>query len=150
MEQRLATVEQAMGLIEVGQLRELDALLQTARHEASRLRGAVAQVGLDPEAVQAPAKTAATGGPLVPLPIDPKAGPFERLVDEVQASVAQADRLRRVALRLPLARPVPGEAETTSGFGYRLDPFTRSPALHTGLDFAPSTAARCAPPQGGG
>jgi len=28
-----------------------------------------------------------------------------------------------------------GEIDTTSGFGMRIDPFLRSPAMHTGLDF---------------
>jgi murein DD-endopeptidase MepM/ murein hydrolase activator NlpD len=28
-----------------------------------------------------------------------------------------------------------GDPDLTSGFGARIDPFTRSPALHTGLDF---------------
>src|ERR671917_1062687 len=30
---------------------------------------------------------------------------------------------------------MPGHADLTSAFGYRIDPFTRGPAMHTGLDF---------------
>lgn len=134
VEQTLAQVDRAMNRIEAAQLRELDAHLQRAQGEVARLRGAVSLAGLDPDLVQPPA-TASVGGPLVPLSVDPKAGPFEALVDRVQTSVTQAERLRRVTVALPFGRPIAGEPEQTSGFGYRLDPFTRAPALHTGLDF---------------
>ena len=56
-----------------------------------------------------------------------------RTVDAGQ--LAEAERMRRLTATLPLKRPLQGEMETTSGFGYRIDPFTRSMALHTGLDF---------------
>jgi murein DD-endopeptidase MepM/ murein hydrolase activator NlpD len=36
-------------------------------------------------------------------------------------------------------KPVPGEIDTTSNFGMRIDPFLNSPAMHTGLDFRGST-----------
>src|SRR5207247_5530439 len=31
-------------------------------------------------------------------------------------------------------RPVTGEIDASSGFGMRIDPFLKSPAMHTGLD----------------
>jgi murein DD-endopeptidase MepM/ murein hydrolase activator NlpD len=34
---------------------------------------------------------------------------------------------------------VPGEVETSSGYGMRIDPFTRGPAMHTGIDFRADT-----------
>lgn len=40
-------------------------------------------------------------------------------------------RLRQVPTQLPVA----GEFLLTSSFGYRLDPFTRLPSLHEGIDF---------------
>jgi murein DD-endopeptidase MepM/ murein hydrolase activator NlpD len=40
---------------------------------------------------------------------------------------------RLQALMIPTSRPV--EGSVGSGFGFRTDPFTGSPALHTGLDF---------------
>jgi murein DD-endopeptidase MepM/ murein hydrolase activator NlpD len=94
----------------------------------------VSDAGLDPDAVRPPGHDA-VGGPLVPLAVDPRAGPFEAMLDRAQASVVQLDRLRRVATALPFGRPIAGEADQTSGFGYRNDPFTRRTALHTGLDF---------------
>jgi murein DD-endopeptidase MepM/ murein hydrolase activator NlpD len=131
---RLAGVERSLAVIDAGQLRTVDGLMRSATIELSRLRAAVADVGLDPQAVQ-PRGRDAMGGPFVPLALDPRAGPFEALVSRAQASVVQLDRLRRVASALPFGRPMPGDPDLTSGFGYRSDPFTRRPAMHTGLDF---------------
>jgi hypothetical protein len=55
-----------------------------------------------------------------------------------------ADRLE--ALMVPSSAPVDGPVG--SGFGFRLDPIDGHRALHTGLDFPPSPAMRCSPPQG--
>jgi murein DD-endopeptidase MepM/ murein hydrolase activator NlpD len=131
---RLAGVERSLAVIDAGQLRTVDGLMRSATSELSRLRAAVADVGLDPQVVQ-PRGRDAIGGPFVPLALDPRAGPFEALVSRTQASVVQLDRLRRVASALPFGRPMPGDPDLTSGFGYRSDPFTRRPAMHTGLDF---------------
>ena len=43
-------------------------------------------------------------------------------------------RLTHTLRRLPVRRPLEGETDTASGFGVRQDPFTGSPAMHTGLD----------------
>jgi murein DD-endopeptidase MepM/ murein hydrolase activator NlpD len=51
---------------------------------------------------------------------------------------------RLTALMIPSAAPLDGASN--SGFGFRTDPFTGRPALHTGLDFPaePGTAIRAA------
>jgi murein DD-endopeptidase MepM/ murein hydrolase activator NlpD len=67
--------------------------------------------------------------------IDPAAGPFETMLRRLQASHAQLGLLRRTTAALPFGRPVQGEIDLTSGYGYRIDPFTRAPAMHTGIDF---------------
>ena len=38
-------------------------------------------------------------------------------------------------MRLPFRKPPAGEPDVTSGFGIRLDPFLRRPAMHIGVDF---------------
>jgi murein DD-endopeptidase MepM/ murein hydrolase activator NlpD len=134
VEVRLALVERSLARTELDQVRRLDGLLRSAGAEVSRLRAAVADTGLDPEAVRPPGRDA-VGGPFVAADVDPKAGPFEAMLSRAQANVVQLDRLRRVATALPFGRPLAGETDLTSGFGYRNDPFTRRPALHTGLDF---------------
>ena len=35
---------------------------------------------------------------------------------------------------MPIRKPIEGEPDLVSGFGVRQDPFTGSPAMHTGLD----------------
>ncbi|HET9768716.1 MAG TPA: M23 family metallopeptidase, partial [Thermoanaerobaculia bacterium] len=40
---------------------------------------------------------------------------------------------------VPIRKPVTGEPDLSSGFGMRIDPFLRSPAMHTGLDMRAET-----------
>ncbi len=90
----------------------------------------------------------ASGGPLVPLrqPLASAAtlGDLNTQVDRLTSlSDRNADVLtliesrlfekRLEALMIPSSAPVNGPIG--SGFGFRTDPFTHSPALHTGLDF---------------
>jgi murein DD-endopeptidase MepM/ murein hydrolase activator NlpD len=51
------------------------------------------------------------------------------------ANLEEMEILRRIVDRLPLAKPVYGAVEM-SRFGTRIDPFTRRPAFHSGLDLA--------------
>jgi murein DD-endopeptidase MepM/ murein hydrolase activator NlpD len=126
------------------QLATLDQLEATARTRGQRWQAALAELGLDTARFQL-GKAGGQGGPHIPLPA---MNPFERRVAQLQAALGQIDRQRRVVEALPLARPLPADIETSSGFGPRLDPFTRSPAMHSGLDFrAPyGTAARATGP----
>jgi murein DD-endopeptidase MepM/ murein hydrolase activator NlpD len=130
----LAKIDASIAAIEASQIGALDTLLHEATRETGRLRAAIALTGLDADTLQLP-KGAPVGGPLVPVGLDPHSGPFEALVDRVGTSLASMHRLKLVTAALPFARPVPSSLETTSGFGVRSDPFTRRPAMHTGLDF---------------
>jgi murein DD-endopeptidase MepM/ murein hydrolase activator NlpD len=130
---RLASVERSLAMIEAKQLQNLDALLRTAEARASGLRDAVREAGLDPDALETSVQ-GGIGGPLVPM-TGVKAGLFETMIDQVQASVGRVEQLGRAVSALPFGRPMPGDVDLTSGFGYRVDPFTRGPAMHTGLDF---------------
>jgi murein DD-endopeptidase MepM/ murein hydrolase activator NlpD len=89
-------------------------------------------------------KLGARGGPFVPVPGHPT-------LEQLDAAVAELDRRadrhgdvltlaesrllesRLVALMVPSSPPVLGPVG--SGFGFRTDPFSGQPALHTGLDF---------------
>lgn len=115
-------------------LRAADAF---AQDRAQRLRAALKLAG-----VRAPARNDSVGGPLVELD-DPQAQAamrdldpdFARRVQRAAADLSEAEALSRTAERLPLARPTT-DSRQTSGFGVRVDPFTRNAAFHTGLDFA--------------
>jgi murein DD-endopeptidase MepM/ murein hydrolase activator NlpD len=132
---RLTQIERSLKAVEEAQIRAVDGLIRTAEGQVSRLRTTLREVGLNPDAVSTPPAKTGLGGPLVSFKIDSQAGPFEALLDRAQADLGQLDRLHRAALALPFARPTTGDIDVTSGYGYRIDPFTRGPALHTGLDF---------------
>lgn len=114
-------------------LRDIDASLAESQR---KLRGALSEIGLDTDRMSAgPAAASGTGGPFVPFKVDPTTGPFEATLHALQPRVAAVFRLRGLVETLPLRRPMDGEADFSSNYGYRVDPFTRGPAMHTGVDF---------------
>lgn len=110
------------------------------------------RVGAAPPAVAAAARTPANiasnqsaGGPLLVtqfaagsrtgaslLRLDRGLYGAETRLDEVASMLARRD-LDQMAF--PSRVPIPG-VEISSGFGRRVDPFTRRPALHAGIDFS--------------
>ncbi|GJD49821.1 hypothetical protein OPKNFCMD_2555 [Methylobacterium crusticola] len=138
---RVAGLERALDGIEARQSLALDQILVRGRAEAARLRVAVAEIGLDAGRFL-PARAGGVGGPLVPV----GDGPFESAVIQAQRNLGELGLLRRVVRALPLRRPTVIDAGLSSTFGYRVDPFTRGLALHTGVDLkaeygAPARAA---------
>lgn len=130
---------------------ERDAALATNRDKLllldARTQGAIAEVeriiaatGLD-----AGRMVMASAAPRERRP--PRGGPFvtwrERAAhgdiadalrtDDVTAGLDRLQALSEILVRLPLASPLT-EFELSDGFGYRIDPFTRSPAVHEGID----------------
>ena len=99
-----------------------------AVREAGRLRETILRTGLEPSRFEPPQR--GVGGPLVPLGTDA----FDRALTDAQRATGEADRLRATVVALPLRSPLTADFAFTSGFGTRLDPFTRGIALHTGLD----------------
>jgi murein DD-endopeptidase MepM/ murein hydrolase activator NlpD len=100
-----------------------------------------------PAGASEPAARPAQGGPYLPAGAvpDSRLNQLDRLIREVdEQAELQADRFlliesrlleRRLAgLLVPSSAPV-ADSPIGSGFGFRFDPFTGRPALHTGLDF---------------
>jgi murein DD-endopeptidase MepM/ murein hydrolase activator NlpD len=98
------------------------------------MRVVLAEVGIDPNKLTASPVTGNIGGPYVPARPGVDAGGFERQIHRVNLARAQLERLTRAISSVPLRRPVMGEPEPASGFGVRMDPFLKAPAMHTGLD----------------
>jgi murein DD-endopeptidase MepM/ murein hydrolase activator NlpD len=118
---------------QIAALKEMD---ETLAETQKRLRGALSDTGIDADRFAAQSGSApGIGGPFVPFKIDPSAGPFEATLSSLQPRIAAVMRLRGVIGQLPLARPMAGDSDFSSNFGYRVDPFTRAPAMHTGVDF---------------
>ncbi|WP_332685375.1 M23 family metallopeptidase [Bosea sp. (in: a-proteobacteria)] len=134
------------GSAQLGTLRNIDRSLGETQKS---LRSALSETGLNTERLAASATIAkSVGGPFVPIKVDPAAGPFEATLHSLQPRIAAVSRLRELVGQLPLRRPIPGEIDMSSNFGYRVDPFTRGPAMHTGMDLRaePGTPIRATAP----
>jgi murein DD-endopeptidase MepM/ murein hydrolase activator NlpD len=145
----LSQVQTSMAQVEASQIGALSRFDSRLNDTGAALRSVVADVGLSAERLAASAPAKAQGGPFIPVTVDPKAGPFEATLARLQPQIMQVERLRHVVASLPLRRPMPAEYEQTSSFGYRLDPFTRGPALHSGIDFRAETGTQVRAASGG-
>jgi murein DD-endopeptidase MepM/ murein hydrolase activator NlpD len=128
---RLSRIEASLDRVE---RREAAALAQVQERydgKARKLRNVLADLGLKIDGLA----QAGTGGPFVPIKLPGEGNSFERALTRVSIARAQADRLSRTLVRVPLRKPVTGEVDLSSTFGVRVDPFLRIPAMHTGLDF---------------
>ncbi len=128
---------------------EMQAKLVQLEAVGERVSG---MVGIKPEELKPQedkpgAKGPGQGGPYVPAQ-RPSFDELNRLMDTLDESTQErADMFtviesrlfeqRMKALMVPNSRPV--EGGTSSGFGFRSDPFTGRKALHTGLDFPVET-----------
>lgn len=133
VQNRLDRLQSAMALVETAQIGTLAGLIAHSERQVTHLRDLMGETGLDPSRLE-PDAGPGLGGPFLSL-ADPAAAGFESVLDQARMTLASLDRLRRAKAALPFERPTLGEAELTSGYGVRMDPFTRGPALHTGLDF---------------
>jgi murein DD-endopeptidase MepM/ murein hydrolase activator NlpD len=133
VEGTLARLQAALDRVEAKQSAALNALEERFDSKAKRIRGVLADLGLGGRKAGAP--PAATGGPFVPFTLHKNAGAFERQLYRVNVARAQYDRLSRTLNAVPVRKPILGEIDLSSGFGVRIDPFLRAPAMHTGLDF---------------
>jgi murein DD-endopeptidase MepM/ murein hydrolase activator NlpD len=130
LEDGLDQANRNLASLELHQLHALENLMRSAQEQTAVLRTAFRSAGVDPSKLDQ--HEAAVGGPIVP--VSGNAGPFENLALRADASISRMQSLRRAATGLPFGEPMNGDLELSSGFGYRIDPFTRTPALHTGLD----------------
>jgi murein DD-endopeptidase MepM/ murein hydrolase activator NlpD len=132
----LARLQASLDRVEFRQANALNSIEDKYDAKARRIRGVLADIGLDSRKF---AGVAGTGGPLVPVRAPTNVNGFEHQMERINLARAHVDRLTRTLSTLPLRRPLAGEIEPASGFGVRTDPFTRSPAMHTGLDLQAET-----------
>jgi murein DD-endopeptidase MepM/ murein hydrolase activator NlpD len=128
---RLSTLDAALDRVLAAETRMLDALRGATRVRLGQVRAALDLAGLD---WNRPVGPAGLGGPLVPIGRAPFPGVLGAAAAEIGIGLAELDRLAPMVRAAPLGRPLAGPLEIASGFGTRIDPFTRGPALHTGLD----------------
>jgi murein DD-endopeptidase MepM/ murein hydrolase activator NlpD len=132
---RLGLISHSLDRMEKRQLMALGQIGTVAGETITRLRGVMDAAGIGPDRVDAaPHATGGIGGPFIPVVDDKDAPAFDRAVSTVERSLILEDRLRRWVPYAPVRRPLIGEAEVSSPFGYRPDPFLGRPALHPGVD----------------
>ncbi|HEY2445423.1 MAG TPA: M23 family metallopeptidase, partial [Rhizomicrobium sp.] len=105
------------------------------------LQKTLGRVGVNANNLERQASEGGVGGPFVSVQSARIDGIGDAaFTNAYEGAVAHTDELNTLfaALRhVPLTTPVHGgQFEMTSGFGARVDPFTRRIALHTGMDFA--------------
>ena len=131
----LARMQDSLERLEAKQASALNALEENFDAKAKRIRSALADIGVN----AGKATSSGVGGPYVPANLTADNKSFERQLSRIQASRMQVDRLTRTLNDIPIRKPVSGEIDMSSGFGMRMDPFLRSPAMHTGLDMRGDT-----------
>jgi murein DD-endopeptidase MepM/ murein hydrolase activator NlpD len=122
--------------VEQRQSATVNSLADNYDAKARRMRGVLAELGVDvgkPRPGAAGEIVVAMGGPFVPLPVAKDTMSFERQVQRVKVARADIARFTRTLGTLPVRKPL-DDVDLMSGFGVRTDPFTGSPAMHTGLD----------------
>ena len=133
----LARLQVGLDRYEANQVKTLNTLEETYDAKARRMRGILADLGLDLGKIAPSLPPRASGGPFVAATNNISA--FERQVYRVKLVRGQVERLTRTLGAVPIRKPMTGELEWTSGFGMRSDPFIRAPAMHTGLDIRADT-----------
>lgn len=127
-----------------GRQRELlDELSHRTEQSLAALEKALHRTGLDIGGMLARATEAraevGVGGPLrsldIPATQTASIDAVDRDMNSLEGKLGRWGELMALAQRLPLALPMGSEAETSSTFGRRIDPFTKQPAFHAGIDF---------------
>jgi murein DD-endopeptidase MepM/ murein hydrolase activator NlpD len=138
VEATLARFQDALDRFERRQVTTLDTLEETYSGKARRMRSTLVDLGLDVAKLPPGKPEPAAGGPFVPAKLSDN-GAFERQLHRIQLARIQVDRLQRTLVNVPIRKPITGEIDTSSGFGVRMDPFLRGPAMHTGIDIRGNT-----------
>ncbi len=142
-EVRLANLASDIRRLELAQSGALNMLEVAYDGRKRRIRKVLEEIGVHPQpttrtAAENSRASAASGGPFLPWTRPPD-DPLLRQVLRIREARTALRALEREIDVLPVRRPMAAEAEVTSAFGVRLDPFLRQPAMHTGIDFRGDT-----------
>lgn len=139
IEAALARLQASLDRVETRQQATLNTLEENYDAKARHIRRVLGEIGVDTAKLPLAGATRSMGGPFVPAKMSPENAAFERQLLRISTARGHLDRLTRALNTVPVRKPVPGEIDTTSGFGMRVDPFLHIPAMHTGLDFRGDT-----------
>jgi murein DD-endopeptidase MepM/ murein hydrolase activator NlpD len=86
--------------------------------------------------------TANAGGPFIPVSaVDAAADRLSSRMMLAWQTLGEFDQVKKQIDRLPIYLPMKTVERISSGFGLRRDPFRRSLAVHSGVDFKASLAS---------
>jgi murein DD-endopeptidase MepM/ murein hydrolase activator NlpD len=132
-------LQASLDRVEQRQAATLNSLEESFDSKARRIRGVLTELGVDVGKVVPAEPTGGVGGPYVPARFPKEGNGFDRQLHRLAIARGHVNRLTRVLGTVPVRKPVDGEIELASTFGVRNDPFTGSPAMHTGLDMQGET-----------
>ncbi len=135
IEGTIQRLQASLDRVEARQTAALNSLEESYDGKVKRMRGVLADLGINPGKVPPPS---GVGGPFVPVKLPANAGTFERQLFRINVARTQAERLSYTLGTVPVRKPILGEIDLSSSFGVRSDPFGRGPAMHSGLDFRAS------------
>jgi murein DD-endopeptidase MepM/ murein hydrolase activator NlpD len=131
-EVRIANLARELEQMESAQGSMLNAVEEHYDRRDRRMRRAFADLGL--RSTPGGAIPGSVGGPFLPWRRHPEDA-FMSQAERVRATARSVETLEREIATVPVRRPTSGDADMTSPFGVRLDPFVRQLAMHTGVDF---------------
>jgi murein DD-endopeptidase MepM/ murein hydrolase activator NlpD len=137
--ERLSAIETSLRRASDAAIAAADAVRRGARDRAFLVRQALSGTRVPLPAP--PVRDKDTGGPFIPAPKALDAAAFAPLAADAEEAAAELEHVTAAASALPLRKPLAGDLEPTSGFGYRLDPFNRAAAVHSGVDFRAAPGA---------
>src|ERR1700730_6080716 len=130
----IAKAQASLERMEQRQAATLGFIEESYYSRAQQIRGVLTQLGLEAGKTGKGDRIAGLGGPFV-APREPKdANSFDRQLYRISIARIEYSNLTRALNGIPVRKPLDGEIDLMSGFGIRQDPFTGSPAMHTGLD----------------
>jgi murein DD-endopeptidase MepM/ murein hydrolase activator NlpD len=140
IEVHLANLSRDLRRLETAQGRALNEIEIEVDGRGRRMRKVLDDLGIQPPlaAKRAAQASMAMGGPFLPWQ-KAESDAFVRQVQRVRVASTITNALERELATIPVRRPTIGEADVTSSYGVRLDPFLRQPAMHTGIDFRGET-----------
>ena len=139
---RLSLISRSLDRMEKRQIAAVGRIGSAAGKSIARLRSVMDRAGIAPDRLAPPPQAAGgVGGPYIPVDVDANAPAFDKAVSSVERNLVIEDRLRREMPFAPVRRPLTGEADISSPFGYRPDPFLGRLALHPGVDLVQSFGA---------
>ncbi len=141
---RLSRIEASLDRVERREARALAQMQERYDGKTRKLRSVLAELGLK---LDAPRRLRRPAARSFPSSCQAKATVSSAQLTRVNIARAQADRLSRTLVRVPLRKPVTGEIDLSSTFGVRIDPFLHIPAMQPGSISAAMPATRSTPPR---